>query len=196
MTEPNKPTPASGGNGETPPPFVTMPAADLEKMEQELADYKEKYLRMAADADNMRKRLQKERQELVQFAIENVIGDLLDPIDQLEQALSFTNKMTGEMKHWALGFQMILKQFKDVLAGNGVVEFHSEGQTFDPNLHEAVEAVPTRDRPPGSVITECRRGYKMGTRVIRPARVKVAKTPEETAPQPSGEEEVNQGESL
>jgi molecular chaperone GrpE len=84
------------------------------------------------------------------------------------------------VKHWAIGFQMILSQFKDVLTNQGVTPFTSEGASFDPHLHEAVETVATEDYPPGTVVQESLRGYKMGDRVIRPARVKVSKrTPKE-----------------
>jgi molecular chaperone GrpE len=83
--------------------------------------------------------------------------------------------MSDEVKHWGLGFQMILTQFRDVLAVNGVQPFPSKGHHFDPHFHEAVETEEREDTAPGIVIEEFTKGYKMGDKTIRPARVKVAK---------------------
>ena len=77
----------------------------------------------------------------------------------MENALKFTQQMSDEVKHWAIGFQMILNQFKDVLSANGITPFSSEGKPFDPHLHEAIETVATADFPPGTVIEESLRGY-------------------------------------
>jgi molecular chaperone GrpE len=73
---------------------------------------------------------------------------------------------------------MILNQFKDVLAANGAVPIKSEGTPFDPQYHEAIEMVATPDFPPGTVVSETLKGYRMGERTIRPARVKVAQAPQ------------------
>lgn len=181
---PQTPQPAdtnnqTSGNGQSDesPVFVTVPAADVAQLEKDAAEYKDKYLRMLADMDNMRKRLQKERQELIQYSVQNIIVEFLHPIDHLENALKFTQQMSEDTKHWALGFQMILDQFKDVLANHGVLPFQSEGTPFDPHRHEAVEMIETTEYPPGTVVEESLRGYKMGNKTVRPARVKVAKPP-------------------
>ncbi len=148
---------------------------EIARLSKESAEYKDKYLRQLAEMDNMRKRLQKDRQEISQTATENVIIDFLNPIDHMENALKYTQQMSDEIKHWGVGFQMILTQFKDALANNGVTAFTAEGQPFDPHLHEAVEIEETDKVPPGIVLTESVKGYKMGERTIRPARVKVSK---------------------
>lgn len=157
------------------PKPVTITDIELENKDKEIGEYKDKYLRLLAESENARKRLYRERQELTQFSIQNVMVDFLDPIDHMENALKFTEQMTGEVKHWALGFQMILGQFKDMLSRNGVTGYKSVGEVFDPHLHEAIEMIETDDHLPGIVIEESIRGYKMGDRVIRPARVKVSK---------------------
>lgn len=174
------------------PVNVTVTDIDLENLKSELADCKDKYLRVLADAENARKRLQKEKQELVQYAMQNLISEFLSPIDHLENALNFTQQSSEEVKHWALGFQMILNQFKDVLTTNGVTAFKTIGTVFDPHMHEAVEMVTTTQYPPGTVVEECLKGYKLGDRIIRPARVKVAKAP--ASPAPSSVEEENNSE--
>lgn len=170
---------------------VTITDIELEKLQQEASEYKDKYLRLLAETENTRKRLQKERQELIQYALQNVIVDFLHPIDHLENALGFTQQASDEVKHWAVGFQMILGQFKDVLSNNGVVPFTSKGELFDHHRHEAVETITTDEVPPGTVVEESIRGYKMGDKTIRPARVKVAKAPPSVSEQEKIEETTN-----
>ncbi len=146
-------------------------------IEEELKEYKEKYLRLLADLDNMRKRMQKEKQEMTRFAIDNIITEILGPIDNLENALQFTEHMSEETRNWAQGFLMILGQFKDVLSNHGVIAFHSEGSKFDPQMHYAIETEETADKPEGTVLKEYVKGYRSGERTVRPARVKVSVAP-------------------
>jgi molecular chaperone GrpE len=156
---------------------VTLTDIELEQLKNEAAEYKDKYLRMLAESENARKRLQKEKQEMIQFSTQNLIAEFLNPMDHLEGALKFTKDLSIEVKHWATGFQMILTQFKDVLSNNSVTPIESVGKKFDPNCHEAVETFETDQFPPGIIIEEFIKGYKMGDRIVRPARVKVAKEP-------------------
>lgn len=150
----------------------------MQELEEQLSEYKDKYLRLLAETENTRKRMQKEKQEMTRFAIENVIAEILDPIDSLENALQFTSQLSGEMRNWAQGFQMILEQFKEVLSNHGVTPFGSEGMQFDPHMHYAIEIEETEEKPDGTILKEFVKGYKSGDRTVRPARVKVAKTPE------------------
>lgn len=144
-------------------------------LQEQVIDLRDKYLRTLADSENLRKRLQKERQELLQYAVQGAILDFLSPIDHFENALKFAGQGSAEVQHWATGFQMILEQFQEALSNNGVTSFKSIGTPFDPHCHEAVEMVETDEVAPGTVIEESLRGYKMADKVIRPARVKVAK---------------------
>ncbi len=162
-----------------PPKEEPKAVNEIDKLKEELSEYKHKYLSLLADAENARKRLQKERGELVDYAIRNLIVDFLHPIDHLENALKYTQEASAEVKHWALGFQMILNQFKDVLASNGVKHIEALGKPFDPHLHEAVEMIVTKEHPPGIVIEENIRGYTIGDKPLRPARVKVSIEPSE-----------------
>lgn len=147
----------------------------VEKLTKEAQEYKEKYFLTLAEIENMRKRLQKEKQDMTRFAIENVIAEFLTPLDNLEMALTFTDQMSQETRNWAIGFNMLLSQFKEVLNNHGVTSFHSEGVLFDPNMHEAVEVEESAELPEGMIVKEFLKGYKRGDRVLRPARVKVAK---------------------
>ncbi len=161
---------------------ITTPAPESQKTkvtpEDELKEYKEKYLRLLAEIDNTRKRMQKEKQEMTRFAVDNVIAEILGPIDSLENALQFTKALSDEMRNWAQGFLMILGQFKDVLANHGVTAFHSEGMPFNPQMHHAIETEVTTEKPEGTILKEYIKGYRSGDHTIRPASVKVAVAPD------------------
>jgi molecular chaperone GrpE len=150
-----------------------------EETQEELPaeDFQQKYVRTLAEMENMRKRMQKEKQDMVRFGIENAIAEFLPTIDNFENALRFAESAQGEVKSWAMGFQMILSQFKEVLHNHGIAAYHSEGNTFDPAYHEAVEIIETEEHPDGTILQEFTKGYKSPHRIVRPARVKVAKTP-------------------
>jgi molecular chaperone GrpE len=124
--------------------------------------------------------MQKEKQESTRYAVDNVMSELLGPLDNLENALGFAEHSSEETRNWAMGFRMILAQFKEIMQNHGIVPFSSEGMRFDPHLHEAVEMEETDKKPEGTVLQEFIRGYKSGERIIRPARVKVAKAPTNT----------------
>lgn len=154
------------------------PQPQVKTQDEELKEYKDKYLRLLAEMENMRKRMQKEKQEMNRFSVENVLSEILGPIDNLENALKFTENLSPEMRNWAQGFTMILGQFKDVLSDNGVVPFRSEGTFFDPHMHHAIETEETDEVPPGTIMKEFVKGYKSGDRTVRPSQVKVAKAPD------------------
>ena len=116
------------------PKLVQVTDEELKGMQKELMDYKDKYLRLLADAENARKRLQKEKQEISRYAIEGLIVDFLHPLDNFENALRFAQDMSEEVKNWAYGFQMILAQFKDVLNQNGIIAIDSLGNLSTPMI--------------------------------------------------------------
>ncbi len=175
------------------------PTPQIKTQEEEIKECKDKYLRLLAEMENMRKRMQKEKQETNRFVVENVIADILTPIDNMENALKFTENLSAEMRNWAQGFTMILGQFKDVLSNNGVVSFTSEGAFFDPHLHYAIETEETDEVPAGTIMKEFVKGYKSGDRTVRPSQVRVAVAPDknkgvaqESSPQEqSSEKEEN-----
>lgn len=150
---------------------------ELTLLKENLKECQDKYLRTLAESENIRKRMQKERQELTKYAIENIITEFLHPMDSFEKALQFAESMSDDVKNWAIGFAMILAQMKQILSNHGVEEYHSIGKPFDHHLHDAVEMIETTEYPPGTVVEESVRGYKIGDRPIRVARVKVAKAP-------------------
>jgi molecular chaperone GrpE len=159
---------------ETPPP-----PSEIETLKKELCEYKDKYLRALAEIENTRKRLAREKIESQSYAVQNIVADLLQPIDHFEQALKHAEGANKEIAHWALGFEMILQQLRQVLADHGVTPFDSMGNVFDPHLHEAVEMEERGDIAEGIVVFEFQKGYKLSGRTIRAARVRVSTKPKE-----------------
>lgn len=149
------------------------------QLRQELKAEKDKYFRLLAEMENTRKRMQKEKEDMNRFTQEKVIVEFLAPLDNFENALAFAEQGSEEVKNWAKGFEMILTQFKDVLASHNVSAISSENQKFDPHLHEVIEMEETDAYDEGTILKEFVKGYKCGDRIIRPARVKLAKKKQE-----------------
>ncbi|MBP9841218.1 MAG: nucleotide exchange factor GrpE [Simkaniaceae bacterium] len=144
------------------------------KLQQDLKGEKDKYQRLLAELDNTRKRMQREKEEAMRFAVERTVGNFLAPLDQFEKALAFASQGSQELKQWAIGFEMILAQFKDILAGQKIMSFSAIGEIFDPHYHEAIEIEESPDAEDGKILSEFAKGYRCGDRIIRPAKVKVA----------------------
>lgn len=151
---------------------VTLSRQEYEKLiEQanELEAARDSLLRRAADYDNARKRLAKEREEFVLFSQERLLRELLPILDNFQRALTHSELFNEQL---VAGIQLIEKQLLDVLKSHGVKRFDSEGERFDPHLHEAVGHV-VGEGPEGVVVEEVAAGYKLHDRVLRPAKVKI-----------------------
>ncbi|GAB5411246.1 MAG: nucleotide exchange factor GrpE [Chlamydiales bacterium] len=146
-----------------------------EDLEAQIKEYQNKYLGALAETENAKKRMQKEKLDSMQYAIDNIMGDLLLPLDNFEKALSFKEQMSEEVRNWAMGFEMILSQLKESLESNGITPFDSVGKRFDPTLHEAVEVEEIEEGEENMIVKEFVRGYKSKERILRPAKVKVTK---------------------
>lgn len=136
---------------------------------KELEAMRDKLLRSAADYDNARKRLSREREEFVRFSQERLLGDLLPILDNFERAFGH---FEAADKSIVDGVQLIWKQLLDILSAHGLKRFSSEGQVFDPHLHEAVDQLE-EEGPEGVVVKEMTSGYFLHDRVLRPAKVKI-----------------------
>jgi molecular chaperone GrpE len=133
----------------------------------------ERFARMQAEFDNYRKRAQREADQNRQYQAFNVLGDLLPGLDNLQRAVAAAEKSSGadELRQ---GVQLVLKQFEDILARHGAQPIEAVGQPFDPNLHQAIQQLPSADHPPMTVIAEAERGWKLHDRVLRPSTVVVS----------------------
>ena len=164
---------------------------NLEKVTKEAAEFKEKYFRALAEMENTRKRLQQEKQEMIGYAVGNMLSEFLIPLDNLENALRYTDNLSDELKNWAHGFKMIAQQFTSVLENHGIVPFDSLGKKFDPHFHEAVEIQESDDYPNDSIIAEVQKGYRQKDRILRVAKVKVCRNIENESPE-CGSKQFNQ----
>ena len=148
--------------------------AQLAEKEKEIAELKDKYLRTLAESENARKRIRQQSEESVRIQRESILRDLLPIIDNLERALAAARDGT-DAKTILDGVQMTVRALLDFLRAQGVTPVESVGQAFDPARHEAVDHVASDAHPPNTVVDEFHRGYQIGERILRPARVSVAK---------------------
>lgn len=148
--------------------------AQLAEKDKEIAELKDKYLRTLADSENARKRIRQQSEESIRIQREAILRDLLPIIDNLERALAASRSGT-DAKTIVDGVEMTVRALIDFLRAQGVTPLQSVGQSFDPNRHEAVDHVASEVHPANMVVDEFHRGYLIGERVLRPARVSVAK---------------------
>jgi len=150
----------------------------LSKREEELKEAQERILRLAAELDNTRKRLEREKSEGISYANESMMRQLVEVVDNLERAIEHGEK-DENCEGLLEGVKMTLKSFIDVLARFGAAPFESVGHSFDPNRHEAVFQVQNPDYPDMTVTQELQKGYTLRDRLLRPARVGVARNAKE-----------------
>jgi len=129
-----------------------------------------RYLRLAADFQNYKKRAEKERNDIYAYANEKLVTELLNVIDNFERAIAVESKDRGMLE----GMKMIFKQFKEVLEKSGLEEIPAEGEQFDPNYHHAVLVESTDSHESGQITEVLQKGYMLNKRVIRASMVKVA----------------------
>lgn len=153
---------------------LTELEAQLAEKDKEISELKDKYLRALADSENTRKRIRQQADESVRIQRESILRDLLPIIDNLERAVQAAKNGTDN-KTIVDGVEMTVRALIDFLRAQGVTPVESVGQAFDPNRHEAIDHVPSDVHPPNTVVDEHHRGYLIGERVLRPARVSVAK---------------------
>lgn len=147
-------------------------AEELEKLTKELAGQKEKFLRVAAEYDNYRKRTQQDKVMVYNNAISDAVEKFLPLADNFDLALTSVSSSGNE--EYVKGIQMLQKQFKNILTNLGVEEFGEVGDSFDPNIHNAVAHVEDESQDENVIIEVFRKGYSIQDRVIRHAMVKVA----------------------
>jgi molecular chaperone GrpE len=145
--------------------------AEMVRLQAEVQELQQKYLRSLADMDNLRKRSQKERSDLLKYQGEKILADIIDVLDNLELALQHKD---AEIENLRTGVQMIHQQFKDVLDRWGVRAESAVGSQFDPNKQNAINKVPAPDAAPGSVVAELKKTYFYKDKLLRVGEVVVA----------------------
>lgn len=153
--------------------------AALAQAQSELAEIKEKYLRLAADFENARRRSLKDREETALFGHQNVVKELLPSVDNLERAIDHA-RQGGEGSQGGLleGVELVLREILAALARHGVATVEALGHPFDPAQHEAMAQIEDASVPGNTVVQVFQPGYQLRGRLLRPARVVVSKPPE------------------
>lgn len=143
---------------------------ELELKQQEIDELTDRYKRILAEFENHKKRSQKEREGLYNSILGDIVEVILPILDNLENAA----KVETTDENYKKGIELVLKQFQDVLKTKGVEEIKALGETFDPELHEAVSSVQDDSKGEKEIVQEYRKGYKIGSKVVRHSMVVVA----------------------
>ena len=144
----------------------------IQELEKLANDNEEKYLRLYAEFENYKRRIQNENQINKTYQAQGVLTDILPSIDNIERALQIEGD-DESFKSLQKGVQMVLESLLRALKDNGLEEIEAEGQEFDPNLHQAVVQDDNPDFKSGEITQELQKGYKLKDRVLRPSMVKV-----------------------
>ena len=155
---------------------VAAPIDPVAEAKAQAFEFKDKYLRMAADLDNFRKRARREVEDAERRGKESFLRDILPVFDNLERAVQHASQAT-DAKAVTDGVRMVLKQFESTLERSGITRVTTSGVSFDPMVHEAIQHLETTEHPPGTVVAEVQAGYQLGDKLIRAAMVVVAKAP-------------------
>ena len=160
----------------------TETARDLslqEQLEAALAERdanRDSWLRAQAELENYRKRVQREAEELRQYQALPLSRDLLPALDNLRRAIQAAEK-SPNVEELVTGVRLVARQFDEALARHGITLIDAVGKPFDPNLHQALQQVPSAEHPPLTVLAEVERGYLLKERVVRPSCVIVSQAP-------------------
>ncbi|HEU0028750.1 MAG TPA: nucleotide exchange factor GrpE [Ktedonobacterales bacterium] len=168
--------PAAGTEQANPEARIAELEAQLSAAKAEAAQNWERFLRERAEMENFRKRQERMAGDKVRREKRELLGKVLDVMDNLERALSYQDTMDRESLQQ--GMRMLQWQLNELLKAEGLTTVPTVGEPFDPYVHEAVESVASSEHPEGMVVEEIRRGYKLGDETLRPARVKVSSGPE------------------
>lgn len=158
--------------------IISLKESEYLKLKEEAErakEYWDRLLRLQADFDNTRKRLEKEKRDFVKFANEGIILELLNILDDLERTVELAQSQHQDLSSFLKGVEMILAHLYEMLKEYGVKPIEAEGKLFDPHYHEALMQVENKDVPEHTVIEELQKGYLINDRVLRTAKVKVSK---------------------
>ena len=148
---------------------------EINKDKKEEVDYKSKYFYVAAEMDNYRKRVEREKENLIKFGNERVMSDLLDVVDNFDRTIGMLKGDEDQkVKNLVIGLDMVQKQFLDTMGKHGLNQILALGKEFDPNFHEAVAQEYSEGTKPNEVIKEFQKGYSLNGRVIRASKVVVS----------------------
>ncbi len=148
---------------------------ESETTEAPTEDFKEKYFYLAAEMENLRKRLEREKSQVIKFGSENILRDLIHVLDTFELTKNaLVHDEDEKIKNIYLGLEMVSKQFADTLKSHGLEKIEALGKTFDPNFHEAIAKEKNEEKDEMTILTEHQAGYVLNGRVLRASKVVVS----------------------
>ena len=154
---------------------ITLKESEYKKLLEEINQQKEKNLRLYAEFENARKRNERERLEFMKYANEELLAQFLNILDDLERSVEAAKAKHQDYSAFLKGIEMVMAHIYEMLKKNDVKAMHAVGKKFDPNYHEPLMQEETKDQEDGIVLEELQKGYLLGEKVIRTAKVKVAK---------------------
>jgi len=156
--------------------LLQVKKSDWDALEKEKNDFKDKFFYIAAEKENLQKRFDREKENLLKYGNEKVLSGLLSVVDNLGLTLNaIANDEDEKVKNIFVGIEMVNQQFSEVLKNNGLEEIKSVGETFDPNCHEALMQREEEGKDAGVVLEEVQKGYRLNGRVVRAAKVIISK---------------------
>ena len=147
---------------------------ELEKVKAERDEYLNDLKRLQAEFNNFRKRSTKERSEMREYLMQDLIARILGVVENLERAIN-PELQADDLESYRSGVVMVYQQLMGILGEIGLTKIEAQGERFDPNLHEAVSEIETDDQEPGTIVNELTPGYKLKDRVIKAPKVQIAK---------------------
>jgi molecular chaperone GrpE len=163
-------------------PEATESSLQLEELQKQVDQYKDLLLRKAAEFDNYKRRVENETVNILKYATESLIENLLPVLDDFERSLKHRND-GKDSEALARGIELIYQKLVKILEGRGVKSFDTIGKEFSVDFHDALMQIPRADIPPHTILEEVEKGYMLNDKVIRHAKVVVSSAPEE---EPSG----------
>lgn len=155
---------------------ATAATTRIEDLSAELVETKDRLIRLQADFENFRRRAQREREEAIRYGAQNLFKDLLMTVDNLERAIDHARKGAGgDSENLLQGVELVQKGLLGLMARHGVTEVDAIGKPFDPAHHEAMAQMPDASVAPNTILEVLQKGYKLRDRLLRPARVIVAR---------------------
>jgi molecular chaperone GrpE len=158
---------------------VSLSASEHKKLMDELAQAKDKYVRLYAEFDNARKRMEREKQEFVKYANEGLVLDFLNILDDLERSFQAARAQHQDYTAFLKGIEMVMAHVYDLLKRHGVKPIEAKGKLFDPHCHEVLLQEESDSLEENTVIEEFQKGYMLEDRVVRTAKVKISKKKEQ-----------------
>ncbi len=173
LEEESIPEESSKDSAETSEESSEDKSSETDLLQEKYDQLNNQYIRLAADFDNYRKRIEQEKEALLKYGAENTLKKLIEVLDNFERGKKAIETVEDCEKVKEC-YNLAYKNFTDVLTKAGLEVIQAEGEKFDPNLHEAVMQTPTADKPEHTIIAELQKGYKLGDKVLRPTLVNVA----------------------